>query len=336
MADFVEEAVGGEGCREEVSSEKEENTAQHIAHSSKNFRLAVAHEEMNSRRRNTMEDVHRVLPVLHDQLSDYSYLAVYDGHGGRQIVDYLEHGLESMVIEEFLFEDDASHLERITRAFLRTDMNTKVLDITTSGATAVVTLLSRDSAGNRRIISANVGDSRAVLAFRPKSTESKSPNIHSLPTSDNNNANVNIEDNDEDKKSLSAELGYTVSRLTYDHRAEDKEEQKRITEAGGFIVRNRVLGILAVSRSFGDHGMKDFVTAEPYVTIVDLDKEMEYPFLILACDGVWDVFSDQAAVDLILERYLVEGPFEGAAQLLVEHAIDRGSSDNITAIVAFL
>lgn len=211
----------------------------------------------------------------------------------------------------------------------------------------MVTLLSRDSAGNRRIISANVGDSRAVLAFRPKLTESKSPNAHSLPTSDNNNANVNIEDNDEDKKSLSAELGYTVSRLTYDHRAEDKEEQKRITEAGGFIVRNRVLGILAVSRSFGDHGMKDFVTgtkenlyilsllmlawmesktqsccyfcfvAEPYVTIVDLDKEMEYPFLILACDGVWDVFSDQAAVDLVLERYLVEGPFEGAAQLLV-------------------
>lgn len=57
--------------------------------------------------------------------------------------------------------------------------------------------------------------------------------------------------------------------------------------------------------------------AEPYVTIVDLDKKVDYPFLILACDGVWDVFSDQAAVDLILERYLVEGPFAGAAQLLV-------------------
>lgn len=80
-----------------------------------NFRMAVAHEEMNSRRRNTMEDVHRVLPVLHENLPDYSYLAVYDGHGGRQIVDYLEHTLEGVVAEEFLLDDDAEPLERITR-----------------------------------------------------------------------------------------------------------------------------------------------------------------------------------------------------------------------------
>lgn len=32
----------------------------HSSHpANKNYRMAVAHEEMNSRRRNTMEDVHR-------------------------------------------------------------------------------------------------------------------------------------------------------------------------------------------------------------------------------------------------------------------------------------
>lgn len=56
-------------------------------------------------------------------------------------------------------------------------------------------------------------------------------------------------------------------RLTYDHRAEDKDEQKRVTEAGGFVIRNRVLGILAVSRSFGDHGMKDYVTGSYSMTV---------------------------------------------------------------------
>lgn len=59
------------------------------------------------------------------------------------------------------------------------------------------------------------------------------------------------------------------------------------------------------------------IIAEPYVTIKDLDDTSKYPFLILACDGVWDVFSDQEAAELILERYSVEGPFAGAAQLLV-------------------
>lgn len=82
-----------------------------------NYTLAVAHEEMNSRRRNTMEDVHRILPQLHQKLPEMSYFAIYDGHGGRQIVDFLENALESRLAEEILLEDDADIRERITRFF---------------------------------------------------------------------------------------------------------------------------------------------------------------------------------------------------------------------------
>ena len=61
------------------------------------------------------------------------------------------------------------------------------------------------------------------------------------------------------------------------------------------------------------------------------------PFFILACDGVWDVLTDQEAVDLLVERYRAEGgPFEAAAELLVRTAIEKGSADNVTAIVVFL
>ncbi len=62
--------------------------------------------------------------------------------------------------------------------------------------------------------------------------------------------------------------GYYGRRLTFDHRADDASEQLRVQRAGGFITRGRILGILAVSRSFGDHGMKDFVTAELVYSII--------------------------------------------------------------------
>ncbi len=60
--------------------------------------------------------------------------------------------------------------------------------------------------------------------------------------------------------------GGKAERLTYDHKAEDASEQERVNAAGGFVLRNRVLGILAVSRSFGNQGMKELVTAVPHVS----------------------------------------------------------------------
>lgn len=60
--------------------------------------------------------------------------------------------------------------------------------------------------------------------------------------------------------------GGKAQRLTYDHKAEDRAEQERVEAAGGFVMRNRVLGILAVSRSFGNQGMKEFVTSVPHVS----------------------------------------------------------------------
>lgn len=95
------------------------------------------------------------------------------------------------------------------------------------------------------------------------------------------------------------------------------------------ICNCRVLGILAVTRSFGDHGMKDFVTAQPHVVEVDISAHGHCPFLIMACDGVWDVLTDQEACDLVLARMQSEGgPFEDAAKLLVTIYQDDESSIN--------
>ena len=73
-------------------------------------------------------------------------------------------------------------------------------------------------------------------------------------------------------------------RLTYDHKGSDKQEAKRIMDAGGFVMSGRVNGVLAVTRSLGDSSMKEFVVGAPYTTETQLSEEDE--FLILACDGV--------------------------------------------------
>ncbi len=118
-----------------------------------------------------------------------------------------------------------------------------------------------------------------------------------------------------------------AERLSYDHKGNDEGETKRIIDAGGFVVLNRVNGILAVTRSLGDHAMKDYVIGEPYLTTVAVEPTDTH--LILACDGLWDVTSDQDAIDLIIS----ETDAQKMSDKLLLHALKNGSTDNISVMV---
>ena len=128
--------------------------------------------------------------------------------------------------------------------------------------------------------------------------------------------------------------GGNAVRLTKDHKADDPEEVNRIEAAGGFILRKRVMGVLAVARAFGDFTLKKFVTAEPYTTTTKIDGASE--FLIIACDGVWDVLSDQDAVDIVRQCGSSEGKKKLAGGALVQAALKQGTTDNVTAMVVWL
>ena len=81
-----------------------------------------------------------------------------------------------------------------------------------------------------------------------------------------------------------------AERLTHDHKATDKAEEKRIRNAGGIVFRGRVFGTLAISRSLGDHlsydglHLKELVIGTPFVSRTELNDNDE--FCIIACDGV--------------------------------------------------
>jgi len=248
---------------------------------------------------------------------------VLDGHSGSLCVDAIvewwprnlqkclsakpaltEEHLRQAVTEACVLTDD----EFLARAREREDLD---------GSTALLCLIypSRDASSGWRMLLANIGDSRAVLC-----------------------------------------RSHRAVRLTDDHKPGRADERRRIESKGGVVDMQGVWRVftpgpalfggrsvlwgLAVSRAFGDLLMKDpmrygcagatgeLVTAVPEIHTYDLNPA-EDRFLILACDGVWDVLSDEDAVSLCTEHRSVAS----AAHALIRRSFEIGSEDNITALV---
>eukprot|EP01103_Thecamoeba_quadrilineata_P000073 TRINITY_DN10055_c0_g1_i1.p1 TRINITY_DN10055_c0_g1~~TRINITY_DN10055_c0_g1_i1.p1 ORF type:complete len:937 (+),score=204.98 TRINITY_DN10055_c0_g1_i1:130-2940(+) len=124
-----------------------------------------------------------------------------------------------------------------------------------------------------------------------------------------------------------------VIRLTEDHKPLEREEAARIRDAGGVVLSSgRVNGLLSVSRALGDFHLKPFgISSVPSLCSRFITPDDE--FIIMACDGLWDVISEETAVEIVkTER---KDPHR-ASMRLRDMAYLRGSSDNITVVVIIL
>ena len=79
---------------------------------------------------------------------------------------------------------------------------------------------------------------------------------------------------------------------------------------------------------------KPFISSDAEVISTDLDGTEDY--LVLACDGAWDVIMPDDLPRLVYD-HLIETNFDRAsvANMLVRHAKNNGSTDNISVIVVF-
>jgi len=150
--------------------------------------------------------------------------------------------------------------------------------------------------------------------------------------------------------------------LTNDHKPNRPDERARIEAAGGVVLKigscyrvastdyearckrikmsqctqggasERPPVALAVSRAFGDREFKEksLIIATPETRVLQLDNS--HQFIFMACDGVWDVMSDQEVVSIVSGH--VGNPNE-ASSAVVTTAFQRGSQDNLTAITIF-
>jgi len=319
--------------------------------------IVSAHEEMNPSHRSTMEDCHVYYKA--DELDfgnpDMCMLGVYDGHGGRDIVEFLDVHLGKNISEEIRHNDKCGINEKLERAFIITDVESRMKNILYSGATVVICLIQKhiitkkskknnstmdDNKRRYTIHTANCGDARAVLSTTTAGSGSISSNIRKK-------SKVGDDTSVPSKNTRSS----CVYRLSTDDRADLPSEKERIETSGGSVIRNRVLGVLAVSRSLGDHQFKEFVIGRPHthemdVTLDAVEEEENETFIILACDGLWDVFQDEDAVAFVKKNVFdssihnhkdkQEDKKRDAAKVLIDEALRRGSTDNITCLVAWL
>jgi len=271
--------------------------------------VSVAMEE-NSCHRNYMEDTHRVIdPLSHEggRSSEVTWglFAVYDGHGGRQEADYCQSRMHEILLGELRDQGGGRSVEDALVASF------KKVD------------------GQLAMLGAWSSGCTATVALAHRNA-SGALTLYVANVGDSRAILVN---------------GSTVRRVSYDHRASDPREKERIVKDGGQVSKERVGGSLSVSRSLGDHMLKDRgVSCVPDVSCSEVGIGEA---LVIASDGLWDVIDDAEAGRILsgcVEAAETEvGKPEAvaeilqtqAAQVLVERAKELDARDNIMVVVVF-
>lgn len=259
-------------------------------------------------KRKEMEDAHSV--VIGD---GYGWYAVFDGHSGAEVAQLAArymHRLASDVIPQRNL--DFKKIFELFDQFLG-----KKEIAFEQGSTAVIALIQ-----DGMLTVANLGDSRAVLCSGGKAVRITTDHKPTEPS----------------------ERG-RIKKIT-DKLAKDKKDDELcgVLPSGRLETLKLPLGSsLALSRAFGDRYYEPCISHEPDVFKRKLTPSDQ--FLILACDGLWDVMKDDDAVRFVVDRLKTSSPRVIAQELCTEALkrwdtyIKQGRSDygdNVTLILVML
>ena len=252
--------------------------------------------------------------------NNYFYIfAIYDGHGGNGCSIYLKNNLYKNITDCSMSElRNAINLTE--ENFLEYEGVNQYGELAdTSGSCASIVLIK-----NKKCIIANVGDSRCVL-FKNK----------------------------------------RLFFATKDHKPNSHSEKRRIELAGGSVFQSSAIiplyqngkmiempwrvnpGRLSVSRTFGDieikeekfGGKKNVVIATP--DIVEFELNDQFNFLVIACDGIFDVLSNLEILECIKivlklnknKKRKINELCGDCASMIMKSSLAKGSFDNVSCIV---
>jgi len=121
-------------------------------------------------------------------------------------------------------------------------------------------------------------------------------------------------------------------RLTYDHKASDEAEIKMVEDRGGMVIQARVGGALGITRAFGDAELKrkGWLSTDPFTSTIKIEEGDTH--LVIACDGLFDVATDDKVAELVTP--IEDG--QEASEALVKYALEKETRDNVSVIVVVL
>jgi protein phosphatase PTC1 len=231
--------------------------------------------------------------------TDNGYFAIFDGHAGTFAADWCGKKLHH-ILEDIIRKNPSTPIpELLDQTFTSVDQQLEKLPLKNSGCTAVTAVLRwEDRVPNPASATGStyLNSAAAKSAQVDKDKESSDGATSSTSTSEATAASVEklaqqaarqrvlYTANVGDARIVLCRNGRAL-RLSYDHKGSDEQEGRRVANAGGLILNNRVNGVLAVTRALGDAYMKDLVTGHPYTTETVIQPDQD-EFLILACDGV--------------------------------------------------
>jgi serine/threonine protein phosphatase PrpC len=252
------------------------------------------------------------------------FAGVFDGHGGGGVSQRLRVNLynktcAALARKQHELTDASSvlsHVAALRDAF--DEMEQDVLEddgLQYQGSTAVVVVVHESEEGKRTLLSANVGDSRAIL--------SRNQNAVDL-TRDH-------KPNDDREKARILAMGETIEwdLISKVHR-----------------VRN-----LSLSRAIGDRYAKPIVSGQVEIQHYPV-QEQDDEFFLLASDGLWDVMTSQDVISYVHRQMEQELDRESLhkddrknyklvlrrnmAKFVAREAMRRGSADNVCVLMVWL
>ena len=269
-----------------------------------------------------------VASVNINDIKGFNIFGVLDGHGSNG--HYASQFLRNYLIEKISKNKEISETKDLNKIyetikksnyalliniFLKADeaLYKQPFDVTFSGTTCVLVIQI-----GKKIICANVGDSRAILVYKNNSKTS-------------------------------------IFKLSHDFKPDLPEEKKRIYKMGGIVEQMldmngmkagppRVWGVgknypgLAMSRSLGDFkGKKYGIISLPEIIEVNLDENVNY--IVICSDGVWEFLSNENVMDIGNEFY-EKNDVNGFTKKLAETSEKIWEQkdvivDDITAVAVF-